>query len=394
MVGGNGADVIDGGSGVDTASYESSALGVSVDLQSGSGTGGTADGDQVTNVEHLIGSAFDDTLAGDGQQNSLVGGAGDDQIAGGSGDDTLVGGTGGDRIDGGAGVDIARYDASSEAVEIDLDIGTADGGDAAGDVLVAVEHLAGSGFDDSLTGDAGDNLLLGQAGSDVLQGGVGADTLDGGSGSDTASYQNASTGVSVNLADGSGTGDAESDSFVSIENLTGSELADSLTGDGEANVLSGLGGDDILIGGAGADTLIGGAGIDTASYETAAAGVTVDLAAGAGSAGEAADDVLQGIENLRGSDHNDTLAGDAGDNLIEGGGGINTVVFDGNVADYKVEVFADWVVVSDLRDGGTDGVDTLIDADVLKFANGELDLNSTNNAPVAANSVTATPGWR
>ena len=57
----------------------------------------------------------------------------------------------------------------------------------------------------------------------------------------------------------------------------------------------------VLDGGTGADNLRGGAGRDTASYANAAAGVTVSLAAGTGTVGEAAGDVLTEIENVTGS---------------------------------------------------------------------------------------------
>src|SRR6478735_3463086 len=61
------------------------------------------------------------------------------------------------------------------------------------------------------------------------------------------------------------TADATGDTYINIENLTGSNFDDRLEGLGNNNVLDGGAGNDILVGGAGADTLIGGSGIDTAS---------------------------------------------------------------------------------------------------------------------------------
>ncbi|TSD81404.1 hypothetical protein FFK22_042410, partial [Mycobacterium sp. KBS0706] len=110
------------------------------------------------------------------------------------------------------------------------------------------------------------------------------------------SYQAEASGVGVNLATGNASGAAAGDTYVSIENVAGSNFDDQLTGDAGANTLAGNGGgdtldggagadilnggdgDDALRGGAGADLLDGGAGRDTAGYYTSAAGVTVDLA--------------------------------------------------------------------------------------------------------------------
>jgi len=59
-----GADTLDGGAGKDTASYSSSSVGVTVDLTSGTGKDGDAEGDKLTNIENIVGSDFDDILIG------------------------------------------------------------------------------------------------------------------------------------------------------------------------------------------------------------------------------------------------------------------------------------------------------------------------------------------
>ena len=322
-----GAIVVDGGSGDDsitndstvatTASYADSAVGVTVDLASGSATG---DGnDTLTGVTNVIGSSLGDSLSGDANANVLAGGGGSDVLAGRGGDDTLDGGTG-------AG-DTADYSAAASSVVVDLGSGVASAdGDGGSDTLVSVENVIGSSLGDSLSGDAGDNVLAGGGGSDVLAGRGGDDTLDGGTGaSDTVDYSAAAAGVVVDLAAGlaSADGDGGSDTLVSVENVIGSSLGDSLSGDAGDNVLAGGGGSDVLAGRGGDDTLDGGTGAsDTVDYSAAAAGVVVDLAAGLASAdGDGASDTLVSVENVIGSSLGDSLSGDAGDNVLAGGGG-------------------------------------------------------------------------
>ncbi len=65
---------LDGGAGIDTASYAASSAGVSVSLMTGLGSGGDAQGDTLIRIENLTGSALDDTLEGNGGTNVLTGG--------------------------------------------------------------------------------------------------------------------------------------------------------------------------------------------------------------------------------------------------------------------------------------------------------------------------------
>ncbi len=167
--------------------------------------GGAADDVLVGGQDNdtLRGMGGDDQLQGNEGQDLLVGGAGDDTLNGGDGNDTLVGGAGADLLDGGTGVDLADYSGSSAAVTIDLGLGLASGGHAAGDVLLSIENLRGSALNDVLVGGGavnslfggqgndtlrgmgGNDNLLGEAGNDLLEGGLGNDTLNGGEGDDT-----------------------------------------------------------------------------------------------------------------------------------------------------------------------------------------------------------------
>jgi Ca2+-binding RTX toxin-like protein len=293
--GGGGADALVGGAGVDTASYGDSNYGVLVSLQTGTASGGTAQGDTLSGIENVSGSTRADWLVGDGGSNVLTGlddkdkldgGAGADSLHGDAGDDYLTGGTGADLLEGGAGSDTASYHDSSAGVAVSLGNGTASGGSATGDSLSGIENLNGSAFADTLWGDGaantltggagndslkgfgGDDLLVGYGdddmlvggdgadrlhgsdGNDLLNGGDGADDLRGGVGFDTLSYGASDAGVVINLGNGMADGGAATgDSYVDIENVDGSSHADSLFGDGLMNVLRGAGGDDFLFGG-------------------------------------------------------------------------------------------------------------------------------------------------
>ncbi|NDP59691.1 MAG: calcium-binding protein, partial [Oxalobacteraceae bacterium] len=328
LVGGAGADVLIGGAGSDTASYAASTSAVQVILndvsQSAVSSGGDAEGDVLSSIENLLGSAFDDTLTGNSAANRLDGGSGDDVLDGGAGADVLIGGD---------GTDVASYASAGSGVSASLLVPASNTGDASGDRYTSIEGLTGSNFNDTLTGDAGANRLDGGAGDDLLAGGAGADVLDGGSGNDTATYAASAAGVTIDLARRLAQGgDAQGDTLLNIENLTGTDFNDVLSGDAGANILSGGAGDDVLAGGLGADTLIGGDGRDIASYAGAGAAVTVSLLAGSGTAGEATGDVLTGIEDLTGSQYDDSLTGDALANRLDGGAG-NDILEGGAGAD-------------------------------------------------------------
>jgi Ca2+-binding RTX toxin-like protein len=374
LEGGAGADTLEGGSGNDTASYASSGAAVIVSLATNSGSGGDAQGDVLNSIENLTGSAFNDSLTGNGSANilsggdgndGLFGGDGNDSLFGGIGDDTLIGGTGSDVIDGGTGIDVASYATSSSGVNVNLATGTGSGGDAGGDTLTGIENLIGSNNSDTLTGNTADNTLSGGLGNDQLFGGDGNDrliggggndVLNGGNGIDTADYSASTSGVTVNLLTGAGSGgDAAGDTLTGVENLTGSASADVLTGNNGANLLiGGTGndslfggvGDDTLAGGAGADVLNGGEGMDFLDYSASATAVSINLATNTASGGDATGDQLQGVDGIIGTAFNDTLIGfdnqgfvgdvytnvffgGAGSDYIDGAGS-NDIIYGGN----------------------------------------------------------------
>ena len=115
---------------------------------------------------------------------NAVGGAGADDLFGENGDDLLIGGAGGDVLNGGANTDTASYADSNARVVINLGLGYAASGHAAGDSFVSIERVIGSAFNDRIVADAGGNALWGGAGNDELTGGAGNDELFGEGGGD------------------------------------------------------------------------------------------------------------------------------------------------------------------------------------------------------------------
>jgi Ca2+-binding RTX toxin-like protein len=221
----------------------------------------------------LDGGAGDDTLKGGLGNDKLTGGTGNDKLYGEAGNDTLQGDAGADRFDGGTGIDTVTYAAVTApsggfGIAINLLTSSSSGGAATGDRFFSIENAIGTRFNDliagtnaanTLTGGVGNDALVGQSGTDRLLGGDGndvlapgadtaADIVIGGDGNDTVSYQDATTGVGVNLHDGLTSGGAVNDQFFSIEWIVGSDFNDTLTA-ADGGIANGGGGDDILSGG-------------------------------------------------------------------------------------------------------------------------------------------------
>lgn len=161
----------------------------------------------------------------------------------------------------------------------------------------------------------------------------------------------------------------------SQDNLVGGGGNDSLFGGGDSDVLKGADGADILRGGNGNDVLEGGAGADVldggigfadiAQYFGDA--VNIDLRDNTASGGMAAGDSFSGIEGLKGTLNNDTLAGDDNDNVLYGAYEINGAAGDHDrlmgrggkdtLVGYAGNDILDGGIGGDVLDGG-DGRDT------------------------------------
>ena len=234
-----GNNVVDGGTNLmsgtasigDTLSYEFGATsGITFDLgTSGKQKTGGSGTDTAINFENLIGSNYNDVLAGN-YSTSLV-------------RTTTI-----SVLDGLGGIDTVSFGTAKFGFDIDLSTELA----KSGTITYAIrnfENITGSSFNDTMTGDQGDNVFT------------------GGDGVDTVSYLNVKAGeggVAANLSIRVAQNSLASgfDTFVRVENLIGSVNDDTLTGNDFANALDGDAGDDILDGDAGDDILAGGAGAD------------------------------------------------------------------------------------------------------------------------------------
>jgi Ca2+-binding RTX toxin-like protein len=300
--------------------------------------------------DSLDGTRGGDTISGLGGKDTIFGFGGNDWLYGGEGHDTLDGGDGNDHLFGGAGWD-KLYGGDDE------------------------DWLYGGDGHDELYGGAGDDHLYagdgaGHGSSNRLNGGAGADELHGGSGKkDVVDYSDSPGAVEVNLGTSKGAGsDAQGDIYYDIESIDGSAFDDILIGSGASNTIYGdegddqifgLGDDDTLIGGEGGDYLDGGAGNDLIEYGASNAGVTVNLTTGTGAGGYAQGDTYYSIEDVFGTQFDDTLIGNASANVLVGGQGADTLFGGGG---------------QDTLRGG-DGQDTLTgggDADIFRFGKGDL----------------------
>jgi Ca2+-binding RTX toxin-like protein len=149
-------DSYDGGAEVDTVTYRSRTVPLSVVLDGFANDGAADEGDNVI-AERVIGGSTHDTITGGVGDETLDGRGGNDTLNGGDGADTLLGGAGNDIVEGGGGNDT----------------------------------LKGGGSSDSLIGGSGDDRVLGGGGNDFIniQDGVPSnDSADGGTGTDTAMF--------------------------------------------------------------------------------------------------------------------------------------------------------------------------------------------------------------
>ena len=304
-----------------------------------------------------------DVICGRGGRDRVLGGRGDDRVhlsggdqefaSGGEGNDTLIlgpgefqeaaPGPGDDNVTGAdTPTDLVSYRTSTAPVTVDLAAGTGTGD--GNDTLVNLDAVEGSDFDDVLTGTSGPNFLAGFDGNDTINSGgnsgdlsspqsvldgqfdflagdAGDDTITGGAGHNVLGHDLAPGAVTVDLLNGTVTGDGN-DSVSGIQVVLGTRFDDSLRGDNGDNVFESMGGTDTVDGRGGSDTVAFidgrsasvdlGAGTATATYRP------FDPAAGQPGPPVPATVSLSGVENAWGSSTNDVLRGDVSGNRLFG----------------------------------------------------------------------------
>ncbi|MDB5440487.1 MAG: protein of unknown function toxins and related Ca2+-binding protein, partial [Caulobacteraceae bacterium] len=195
--------------------------------------GGGGD-DFLEGLGDLYGGEGDDAAISGEAGGHLYGGAGNDDLSiltsfdlvagsgnldGGDGDDILRGNAGSDRLDGGNGSDTAEYSfyegfpgTNPMGVTVDLRASGPQNTGAGLDILVSIENLVGSNFNDILTGDGDRNILTG---------GGGNDTLDGGGNIDAAVFSGAMSAYTITSNGGTVTvvGPDGTDTLTNIELL-------------------------------------------------------------------------------------------------------------------------------------------------------------------------------
>jgi Ca2+-binding RTX toxin-like protein len=356
----------------------------------------------VTNLDddipiNWIGTDANDVKTGGPGADDLYGGYGRDDISGGNGNDRIYGGYGDDVLSGGDGND-----------EIEGDQGD--------------DRLIGDAGDDNLKGGTGADTLLGGDGNDILNGGEDADSMDGGNGADVYYIDNPGDVVEDSGTDssidilyiasylsapvvlGRGIENATLNDSAGKGSITGNDSNNSLNGNASDNLLSGGAGndtmesgagndsvdagtgDDLIVGGEGAgnDTYVGGTGTDTVKYTSAVNTILVNLLEGMANGQDIGTDKLSEIENLIGGQAGDTLIGDTnannisaytgndtitgngGNDTIDGGEGQDTVVYALSASNYTVTAITGGYQV--VAKTGTEGTDTLLNVESLKFA--------------------------
>lgn len=363
--------------------------------------------------------------------------AGDDTLTGSAGVDTMAGGDGNDTYYVNKDGDVVIENASEGIDQVFASAKHTLGANVENLTLTGSANINGYGneLNNVLIGNAGANNLESYGGADTLYGGGGIDTLQGGDGNDVYVVNDAGDLI-VEKANGSLGGYDHVFAGVSytlsaqVEEITLTGTANlTAVGNTGTNTLNGNVGHNVLNGGAGADRMKGGLGNDIyyvdhsqdAVIEVAGEGIDTIISSisisvasplaadvenlylvdpanpqdplakwAKDGAGNQLNNLIVGNSTdnkLYGYGGSDTLIGGAGNDTLDGGDGNDTAQYSGNRANYTITAVGAGKTIA----GGTAGSDTLLNIEVLQFADGKLVGDTWVPNPVAPAPVTPPP---
>lgn len=319
ITGGAGSDSIDGGTGIgggtDTlvetnlagtvvlgdenmqhAGFTDTLVGIDRAVLTGTSGNNTMNAGGFSKPVTLNGLDGDDLLLGGDGDDVLNGGNDDDELDGNGGNDTLNGGSGTDTVDEEGDTNFVVTNGlldsslasglgndSMSSIEV-VNLTGGNGGntfDASAFTVGRVELFGGGGNDtlrggsqgDTLNGGTGDDDLFGNGGDDRLTGSFGADSINGGTGTNTLAEGFSSTTDKTFSMSNTATVFTDNGSAAVIDSLTGIQRAEivMLAGDNDIFLgnftglatITGGSGDDRIAGSNGNDVLDGGGGVNT-----------------------------------------------------------------------------------------------------------------------------------
>jgi hypothetical protein len=170
---------LSGGSGFNTLDYSQSPGPVNVDMSAGTTSNYYGGTDHFSNIEQVIGSAYNDFLTAGASGATLNGGVGNNTMTGGAGNDTFDVWIGSNNfINGGGGFNTLDYSQASGAVSVGN--GMTFHADSSTDHFSNIQQVIGTAFNDvlsfqgepplglvTLNGGPGDNTLIGGVGNNA-----------------------------------------------------------------------------------------------------------------------------------------------------------------------------------------------------------------------------------
>ena len=159
LEGGAGNDTFIGGGGATTVSFANSGAGILIDLSANFSAGGSSNGDTFTNVQNIIGSAFDDELKGLAGSTLNGGSGGDDWFDYSGGGNSYIGSQG--------GTNTLDYSEAPAAVTVNFTTDVAQVSGETADSISNITRLIGSPDGTSVTAFPGSSQTISSTGAQL-----------------------------------------------------------------------------------------------------------------------------------------------------------------------------------------------------------------------------------